>query len=74
MAFPYDLQKFYGVGNWVPVVATVDKRGFRASLRRKGWFLKRPYLRIPRRIRRRLRKAVGETVSVTVTLDSEQRG
>ena len=71
VAFPQGLKNLYGVGNWVPVVATVDKIGFRSSRRNRGWFVRRPVLPIPTRIRRKLRKRTGDTVEVTVTLNRE---
>jgi hypothetical protein len=65
--------KLYGVGNSVPVVATVDKKGFRSGLWKKDRLFGRSYLWIPKRIWRRLRKAAGDTVSVTVAPDIERR-
>jgi len=70
--FPYNVKRLFGIRD-VPVVATVDRHGFRSSIWKRGWFGTHPVLLIPKRIRRRLRKTAGDAVEVCVALDVEQR-
>jgi hypothetical protein len=71
--FPYNVNQLYGIADLVPVVATVEGHGFRSSIHRRGWFVTRRVLRIPKRVWRRLRKTPGDTVRVSVALDDEPR-
>ena len=68
--FPYDLTEAFGIDDWVPVVATIDGKGFRSSLHKMG---SRPVVHVGKAKWRKLRKGAGTLVEVTVTLNEEQR-
>ena len=68
--FPFDLKDTFGVGNLVPLVATIDGLEYRGSLAKMG---RGPILIVLKEIRERLGKSRGDTVQVSVRLDTAPR-
>jgi hypothetical protein len=70
--FPYDLNEYFGVGNLVPVVATIDGTvTYRGSLAKMGG--ERALLVLRKDVRARLGKEPGDRLAVTVQLDRQPR-
>jgi hypothetical protein len=70
VVFPYDLTETFGIDNWVPVIATIDGKGFRSSLHKMNG---RPVVHVFKAKWRKLRKGAGMRVDVSVTLYEQQR-